>query len=1153
MLTDIRGKGRGVAAFGTIVAVLFALAPQTTAAAGPPTPTLPLKGGGSGVHRATVGPAQVFTLPRSSVPPNRSIEQQAQLDAAARGMNRHRVVAPTLTAPTLLSPGGGGNARALTSPGGAGNFTAPTGGGGNFRVPPSDIPPSTFTIFRQSSPPGQALPNTPSGRWNPSDTDEPSVSNNGSAVFYTGNWYAAESPDSGLNWTYIDPVARFPTADGGFCCDQNTIYDPVNNITIWELLYLPVRTGPTAGNNRVRLAVANGQAGVNSNVWHTFDITTTDVAAPTGSWLDYPQLGLSQNNLFLTLNGFQGPTTDPGCYSSTSQCIQVNSYAVRMPLTSLAGTGMLPILTYTSHCLAFCLDTLTPVQQVQSTMYLGAHGGGAVPDTTILRVLEWPDSSNVAPVPHDVADAAFTYMQGLGDGTCFASGFNLCARDDSRVKAGWLKTGELGFVWDARQDGSFPYPYIRAARVSLPGYSLIQDFTIAFQTEAAIYPNIAVNTRGGLGLTFTDAGGTAPFPRADIGIWDDLTPPWEMMLLASGVGVNQGPWWGDYLTIRPASGTGNSWVATGYTVQNNGVNNVAPIFAWFGRSRDDPFTAKNLTCGAAITGAMGAQTPTQVMATFTATSGSLLDYVATIDWGDGSTPSKVMAMGSTAPNGASVSATHAFASAGSLTVTVTIGPRTYSGVPVSCTLPATITGSVYTTASTSQYQLRDSDGSTWQTIDATHLVLKITPAANSTAIVSANADLWTQNAGINQDIGIAVSGGTGPGAYPTVAGQPEAWKESGGFAGTFSPNAAYLQTAIPLSAGTAYTITLVWKANKLATGTTIVAGAGPLPVPPSSGPPIPPVYSPLRLTARLIPGPLSPNPNFAQKAIKTQPTLPGSNGSTWQDMDPGLSQSFTAPSDGTLVIGGNADLWTANAGYNQDVGITVSGGGVYPSLAGQPEAWKESGGYGGIQSPNAAFVQAVVPVKSGVQYQVKLQWKTNRQSGATIVAGAGPIGTTYSPTTMTIEFFPSASVVNAALTASQPVNAGSDGSTFVPIDSNNLSGTIPASSTANCVAILGGNADLWTANAGYNQDIAIWVNGNLLGWKESGGFAGTFSPNAAFVQSVIPVPMMTAPGLILQWKTNVSAIASGARIYAGAGPIGGRYSPTRLTAVLVCS
>lgn len=52
--------------------------------------------------------------------------------------------------------------------------------------------------------------------------------------------------------------------------------------------------------------------------------------------------------------------------------------------------------------------------------------------------------------------------------------------------------------------------------------------------------------------------------------------------------------------------------------------------------------------------------------------------------------------------------------------------------------------------------------------------------------------------------GISVSSGS----YPTVANQPEAWKESGGFAGTFSPNAAYVETVLALSPGPTYVITL---------------------------------------------------------------------------------------------------------------------------------------------------------------------------------------------------------------------------------------------------------------------------------------------------------------------------------------------------------
>jgi hypothetical protein len=126
-------------------------------------------------------------------------------------------------------------------------------------------------------------------------------------------------------------------------------------------------------------------------------------------------------------------------------------------------------------------------------------------------------------------------------------------------------------------------------------------------------------------------------------------------------------------------------------------------------------------------------------------------------------------------------------------------------------------------------------------MDATSLSLSISPTFNSQAVLLANSDLWTANATYNQDLGIAISGG----AHPTVAGQPEAWKESGGFAGTFSPNAAALVTVKPLVAGTMYTIKLQWKANKNAGGATIYAGAGPIPLGSTT-------FSPTLLAALLI-------------------------------------------------------------------------------------------------------------------------------------------------------------------------------------------------------------------------------------------------------------------------------------------------------------
>jgi hypothetical protein len=145
---------------------------------------------------------------------------------------------------------------------------------------------------------------------------------------------------------------------------------------------------------------------------------------------------------------------------------------------------------------------------------------------------------------------------------------------------------------------------------------------------------------------------------------------------------------------------------------------------------------------------------------------------------------------------------------------------------------------IFTAASTKQYTLVNSDGVTWVDMDGTMLTLTITPAFNCQGIFSINADLWTSTAGFNQDVAIFISGG----AYGS--GQLVAWKESGGFAGTFSPNAAYVETVQPLVAGTAYTIKVQWKANK-AGASTIWAAAGPIPA--GSG-----TFSPTRLTGLLV-------------------------------------------------------------------------------------------------------------------------------------------------------------------------------------------------------------------------------------------------------------------------------------------------------------
>jgi hypothetical protein len=473
----------------------------------------------------------------------------------------------------------------------------------------------------------------------------------------------------------------------------------------------------------------------------------------------------------------------------------------------------------------------------------------------------------------------------------------------------------------------------------------------------------------------------------------------------------------------------------------------------------------------------------------------------------------------------SITATAPAGSAGAVDVTV------ISGAGTSATSTADTYVYVPPAISWQQYALTGSDGVAWKPIDSTNLTLSFTTTAASNVILSGNADLWTSLQGVNQDLGIMLFGGTyGTAPNGTLVG----WKESGGNAGTFSPNAAFVQTVKPVAAMTTYTATLVWKSN-LPTNGSIYAAAG-------AGP----NYSPTRLTAELVP---TTSTDLQTVATNNQYNLAASDGSTWKDLDATnlVIANYTPSASGAALISANADLWTAYQGANQDIGIWVSGG-TYST--GQLVGWKESGGYAGTFSPNAAYAQTVIQLSTGVQYTIKLRWKANKPTPGTIYAAAGG-GPVYSPTRLTLRLFPAGTGLQDAATNSQYNRPGGTGADWMPIDSTNLKLTVmPA---ANSLYVLSANADLWTATVGINQDIGIFISGGAFGtgtlvaWKESGGYGGTFSPNAAFVQTVIPLAMAVTYTITLEWKANK---ASSGTIFAAAGngSAPNFYSPTRITA-----
>lgn len=514
--------------------------------------------------------------------------------------------------------------------------------------------PTDLVGFRKASPGG-----IPSGLT--SVTDEPSAANNGNVIFMTGNWYAAVSTDSGATFSYLDPFSDFPASYGGFCCDQSAIYEPTRDITAWSLMYLPDATG----SNAIRLAVANGKAGVAGNSWHYWDFTAQQLGFAAGQWLDYPQLATSSNYLYLSANVFagnisSGPTTFTG------------STIVRLSLSPLAQGGVLGFDSYTALCgVLDCPWGFAPVVGAGTTMYWAAANGTATTiSTTSLRVFAWPDSV-LAVMSFNISHSGYIHEV---HGSCASpDGYNMCGHDDSRLRSGSLAQGILGFMWDAGSGsapmGNFPYPYVQGVRINASTMTLVDEPVIWYTGTAYAYPNVAVNARGHLGLTVAFGGG-AYYPSAAVGVEDDLSPTnWQLLAAAFGTNGPSDNVWGDYLAARPASGNGASWIATGYTLQGGNTGTfIVPLFLWFGRQRDDPF-APQVVQGLAIV------SPTLSvngkLASFTGPSGFLGDYSVVVDWGDGALSSGSAVRGSSA-TAFDVAGSHTYLHPGAFVINITV-------------------------------------------------------------------------------------------------------------------------------------------------------------------------------------------------------------------------------------------------------------------------------------------------------------------------------------------------------------------------------------------------------------------------------------------------------------------------------------------------
>lgn len=419
-----------------------------------------------------------------------------------------------------------------------------------------------------------------------SNVGEPSVAINGDVVFYTGNWYAAMSSDGGKTFQFVSPKkTQQPTDPPGvtFCCDQVVHYISAIDTFVWLLQY-----GPRSGDNIQRLALAT-TAEVLQSKWHYFDITT-DVLGEPGAFMDFPDLAIGANSLYVTTNIFMPDD-------------RVGSAVFRIPFATIASRKLT-----VDRFVSFDYQSFRVAQHCGTTAFFAAHH-----DRSTLTVFAW-EENHPDPTPHQVGVAR--WLGGNGYTAAIPGNRRWLDRADPRITGATIAGDEVWFAWGVDTNSNHrPRPFVQIARIHIPSITLLENINVFDPKSAICYGALASNAKGEVAISYM-MGGEHP-PAHAVGI---LTNSRRDVIVAKG---DRGPVpvpdpnhpgkekyeWGDYLTVRRVHPDGNLFAATGYTLlgPNDGGNRDAtPRFVIFGRHSDTTSAATSgSSTTAGITGAIG--------------------------------------------------------------------------------------------------------------------------------------------------------------------------------------------------------------------------------------------------------------------------------------------------------------------------------------------------------------------------------------------------------------------------------------------------------------------------------------------------------------------------------------------------------------------
>jgi hypothetical protein len=413
------------------------------------------------------------------------------------------------------------------------------------------------TIIRDANADHNSMPAPP----------DPSTAVGGGLVLSTGNAYLRLSLDDGVNFTEIDPTTIFPTADGGLCCDQVMLFDRTTNLFFWLLQYnrLFNPTNPTKpGPNRLRLAWASpASIRANSNNWTFVDLQAQVLLKTSDEALDYPDLGVTNNNLYVSVDVVD--KRDP----MTGKPAVHGLIVARIPLAHITAGGSTVGVSWIGPDQSTDQLLATGGRLTQSSadaMYWAGHV-----DASKVKVFRWKDSNDKVDT-HDVkvnkwCIAAADYASLAPDGIQWIdnSGHTQAVSSGARrpFSDPGQNHGEVWLPWNAgKDDGSGdcsknrPQPYVKILRINDQSLEGIGEYHIWNPNYAFAFPALATSAAGEIGVS-VPYGGPSDYPTSTVGFLNDL----ELFALEDS-----------NVTLSLAGGA--TRIGDFYVVRNSGPSNI---------------------------------------------------------------------------------------------------------------------------------------------------------------------------------------------------------------------------------------------------------------------------------------------------------------------------------------------------------------------------------------------------------------------------------------------------------------------------------------------------------------------------------------------------------------------------------------------------